>query len=217
MNRKTSVFVLPWVLAACGASPPQPQVTTVPYQADSGSIAVRCGTLIDGIAEQPASDQLVVIRAGRFERIDAGRIGHSDGLPLLDLGEYTCMPGLINTHVHLMDKPEDAVDYGVYDDRTLEDHIQGVLEEAAANLLTGCTTVRNVGDFGTDPIYIGRDKIRSGTAIGPRVQTAGPYSLVLTRTTTLHCWTMSHCTGRGSRSVFLDGCLQRDLYGYRRP
>jgi imidazolonepropionase-like amidohydrolase len=175
MNRKTSALILPWVLAACGATPPQPQVATVPYKADSGTLAVRCGTLIDGIADVPANDQLVVIRGGRFERVDPGSGGGATGLPLLDLSDYTCMPGLINTHVHLMEKPEDAVDYGVYYDRTLEDHTQVVIEEAAANLLTGFTTVRNVGDFATDPIYIGRDKIRSGSAIGPRVQTAGPY------------------------------------------
>ena len=175
MHRIINALLLLWILTACGALPPKPQITTVPYQADSGSIAVRCGTLIDGIADQPASDQLVVIRAGRFERIDRGTGARPDGLPLLDLGEYTCMPGLINTHVHLMEKPEDALDYGVYYERTLDDHVKIVLEEARANLMTGFTTVRNVGDFGTDPIYIGRDNIRSGMAVGPRVQTAGPY------------------------------------------
>jgi len=160
-------------LAGCDKAGPAVSLAEVPYLPDSGSLAIRCGVLIDGISDEPARDRLVIIRDGRFERITGGQA--AGNLPFLDLGEYTCLPGLINTHVHLMERPEDSVDYGVYYDRTLDEHVQVVLRDAAENLLTGFTTVRNVGDFGTDPILIGRERIRSGNAIGPRVQTGGPY------------------------------------------
>ena len=163
-----------FLIAGCEESPPAPFVTQVPFEPDSGNISIRCGQLIDGIADEPFEDQLVIIRDGRFERISDDTTPPDD-IVFLDLGNYTCMPGLINTHVHLMEKPEDSVDYGVYYDRSLQDHIDLTLAMGADNLLTGFTTVRNVGDFATDPIYIGRDMFRDGSAIGPRVQTAGPY------------------------------------------
>jgi imidazolonepropionase-like amidohydrolase len=82
---------------------------------------------------------------------------------------------LINTHVHLAERPEDSVDYGVYYRRSDDEHIQLTLDMARLSLLTGFTTVRNVGDFYPNAIYDGREQIRSGQAIGPRIQSAGPY------------------------------------------
>jgi imidazolonepropionase-like amidohydrolase len=175
MRRLKFLLFLPFVLVACEGSPPTPTLATIPFAPDSGSISIRCGMLIDGIADEPAADQLVIIREGRFERIDSGSSAPPDGLPFLDLSDFTCLPGLINTHVHLMERPEDSIDYSVYYDRTMDEHVQITLEDAARNLITGFTTVRNVGDFATDPIYIGRDQIESGKAIGPRVETAGPF------------------------------------------
>lgn len=160
--------------AGCDQAPPAPSVTEAPFDPDSGNVSIRCGTLIDGIADEPLSDRLVIIRDGRFERISEFT-PPPDGIGYLDLGGYTCMPGLINTHVHLMEKPEDSLDYGIYYDRTLQDHVDLTLATGAANLLTGFTTVRNVGDFATDPIYIGKQQFQDGSAIGPRVQTAGPF------------------------------------------
>jgi imidazolonepropionase-like amidohydrolase len=172
MHRLTMLFVL--LVAGCDQPPPAPFVTQVPFEPDSGNVSIRCGVLIDGVADEPFEDQLVIIRDGRFERISEFARPPED-IVFLDLGDFTCMPGLINTHVHLMERPEDSVDYGLYYDRSLQDHVDITLAMGAANLLTGFTTVRNVGDFATDPIYIGRDMFRDGSAIGPRVQTAGPY------------------------------------------
>lgn len=96
-------------------------------------------------------------------------------MPLLDLGSKTCLPGLINTHVHLLERATDTVDYGVYYKGTDEIFHARVLEAAAQSLLTGFTTVRNVGDFFPKTIVYGRDLIIAGRAIGPRIQTGGPY------------------------------------------
>ena len=167
------VLLLSLVFIAGCQQRPGAVVVAPPFEPDTGSLVVYCGTLIDGIADEPIHDQVVVIRDGRFESVGDGDMDAD--LPLLDLSRHTCMPGLINTHVHLMEQPEDAVDYGVYYKRTLQDHVDLVLKTGAANLLTGFTTVRNVGDFGTDPILLGREKFRSGEAIGPRVQTGGPF------------------------------------------
>jgi imidazolonepropionase-like amidohydrolase len=167
-----SALALFIVLVACEKTPASPALTQAPFVPDNGSIAIRCGTLIDGLADEPLYDQLVIIRDGRFESINTGAAGK---LPILDLSDHTCLPGLLNTHVHLAERPEDSVDYGVYYRRSAEDHNKLVLDLAQITLLSGFTTVRNVGDFFPNAIYFGREQIRAGEAVGPRIQTAGPF------------------------------------------
>ena len=167
------LFVL--FVAGCGpALPPAPFVTEAPFRPDGGNVSIRCGQLIDGLADEPLHDQLVIIRDGRFERIREYSRPPGD-IVFLDLGDYTCMPGLINTHVHLNDIPERASDYTVYYRLTDADHARTTRANAAVTLLTGFTTVRNVGDYFPQPVYDLRDEIRSGQAVGPRIQAAGPY------------------------------------------
>jgi imidazolonepropionase-like amidohydrolase len=168
------ILLLAFVLSACDSPPPAPHLTGVPFEPDSGNISIRCGKLIDGIADESLSDQLVIIRDGRFERI-SDRALPPDDIAFLDLGDYTCLPGLINTHVHLADVPYYTHDYSIYYRLTDETLRQTTTDNAANNLLTGFTTVRNVGDYYPDFVYAIRDEIRSGRAIGPRIETAGPY------------------------------------------
>ena len=99
-------------LGACQGAPPD--IATAPYQPDSGNLFVRCGTLIDGISDEVLHDRMVVIRDGRFAVIVDGDAEVRPSMTFLDLSDKTCLPGLINTHVHLASKPEDAVDYGIY-------------------------------------------------------------------------------------------------------
>ena len=164
------------MLLACESSPPpSPQVAEPPFDPDNGSIAIRCGTLIDGLADDVVKNRLVIIRDGRFERIDSGDTRPPADLPYLDLGEYSCLPGLINTHVHLADVPERASDYSVYYRLTDAENIRTTTENAEITLLTGFTTVRNVGDYYPQFVYDIRDRVRAGDALGPRIRAAGPY------------------------------------------
>jgi imidazolonepropionase-like amidohydrolase len=163
------------LLAACESPAPPPTLVQAPHAPDSGSIAIRCGTLIDGLADTARSDQLVVIRDGRFDSIVAGDASAPAGLPFLDLTDFTCLPGLINTHVHLADIPDHAADYSIYYRLTDAENKRTTTENAKMTLLTGFTTVRNVGDYFPEFVYDIRDQIRTGESPGPRIQTAGPY------------------------------------------
>ena len=136
---------------------------------------MRCGVLIDGLADNIFEDRLVVMHHGRIAAVVGGSADVPPGMPLLDLSEHTCLPGLINTHVHLLERPEDSLDYGYYYRNTDESFNQRVVEAAEDTLLSGFTMVRNVGDFYPKTIVHGRDEIRAGRAIGPRIRTAGPY------------------------------------------
>ena len=164
------------LLSACGQSSglDNPQQTSNAHPAE---IVVHCGRLIDGLSDEPRLNQSVHIRGERIVRIEAQ---HADP-PLTnqaiihDLTEFTCLPGLINTHVHFDGNPEDSVDYSVYARRTSDETLQLILDNAKTTLLTGFTTVRHVGAWVPDAVYRARKLIESGQALGPRILTAGPY------------------------------------------
>jgi imidazolonepropionase-like amidohydrolase len=170
-------IAIPLLLAVslAGCQSRQAEIAQVPFEPDSGSLFVRCGALIDGLSDEVLHDRTVVIRDGRFVEILAGDAKVDADSALLDLANKTCLPGLINTHVHLAEKAEDSVDYGIYYRRTTADHNELALESARLNFLTGFTTVRNVGEFFPNAIYYAREQIDAGLALGPRISTGGPY------------------------------------------
>lgn len=145
--------------------------------ANEGSVRVLCGSLIDGLSDEPLQNQAISIKDGRIVSVApsndlAPRKNHSREI---DLSDLTCLPGLINTHVHFDSNPEDSADYGVYARRTEQQTLQLVLDNAETTLLTGFTAVRHVGAWFPDAVYRARELIDGGRAVGPRIQTAGPY------------------------------------------
>ena len=117
------------------------------------------------------------MKAGRIVAVEA--FDHPRNAPqsppFINLTDFTCLPGLINTHVHFDGNPEDSVDYSIYARRTADETLQLVLDNAKTTLLTGFTTVRHVGAWFPDAVYRARSLIERGEALGPRIQTAGPY------------------------------------------
>ena len=164
------------LLSACDQSSGPDSLQYAP-NAQPAEIVVRCGRLIDGLSDEPRLNQSIHIRGERIVRIEAqGAAGPLTNQTFIhDLTEFTCLPGLINTHVHFDGNPEDSVDYSVYARRTPDEILQLILDNARTTLLTGFTTVRHVGAWFPDAVYLAREIIQSGQAPGPRIQTAGPY------------------------------------------
>jgi len=169
-------------LAGCAIPPPELRqqfaVRQVPYTPDSGSIAIQCGQLIDGVSNIAHGQMMVVIRDGRIASIVPGSGRGSAAatrMPVLDLLDYTCLPGLIDMHTHLTDRPEDTADLRVYFSRSARQTEEQGEDNAAATLRAGFTSVRNVGTYvlGADTEL--RDVINRGAAVGPRMQVSGPY------------------------------------------
>jgi len=163
------------VLGACSA-PLDPELQDIDraYVADSGTLALHCGAMIDGVGDAPRSDVTLLVRKGRIAGVTPGR-SVPRGVAALDLPAHTCLPGLIDMHTHITERPEDTADLTVYFRRTQDEQLSISREFAAATLLAGFTTVRNVG------VYVGwtdralRDAIDAGEVAGPRMQVAGYY------------------------------------------
>lgn len=148
--------------------------TKRPYKPDSGSIAIACGTLIDGVSSEPRHGVTVVIKNGRIESVSPGLAPAKD-LPWLNLNDYTCLPGLIDMHTHVTENYDDAADMSTYLRRTAAEQVALSSKQAGETLLAGFTTIRNLGN------YLGwadrdlRDAINRGEVAGPRMQIVGYY------------------------------------------
>ena len=152
------------LLAACGQeSEPQDEV-----------LAVRCGNLSDGLADEARGGTLVVIRNERIETV-AGVGEIPEDAEVLDLAGFTCLPGLIDTHTHLALNHDDSSDLTIYYRRPMSETMSITVENARRTLNAGFTTVRNVGDYFPEAIVEAREQIRFGNIPGPRIQTAGSY------------------------------------------
>jgi imidazolonepropionase-like amidohydrolase len=156
---------------------PDGRVVEVPFVPDSGSLAIYCGKLIDGLTTTAHGPTTVVVRNGRIESLVAGRSA-PQAVSSLDLGEATCLPGLIDMHTHLTDRPGDTADLSVYYRRTMEEQLAIARENARATLLAGFTAARDVGTYVGWADRALRDEINAGRVVGPRMQAAGFYLTV---------------------------------------
>jgi len=171
---------------ACGALPamagPPVVVAGAPHQPDSGTIAIHCGDVIDGLASEPLGPATITIRGGRITSVERGTAptvdAGEDDDPALDLRDMTCLPGLIDMHTHLTDRPGDTADLSVYYRRSREDQAPIAIENARATLLAGFTTARDVGTYIAWADRDLRDAIDAGRAVGPRMQVSGFYLTV---------------------------------------
>ena len=140
-------------------------------------------TVLDGTEQmEPQPNMTVVVDdGGRIDRVGpaASTVGPL-GAREIDLGGAYLMPGLINAHVHLCGsgKPMSAGGAGDLIDKVVGNPVgmwalrRMIRGHAQAQLASGVTTVRSVGDPGFADVDV-RDAIDAGKCAGPRLLTSG--------------------------------------------
>ena len=138
-------------------------------------LIVHCGTLIDGLSDAPLHDRLLIIRNERIAQILPGDDPAYAKSDVLKLHRHTCLPGLIDMHVHLDTLPEDAEDYRIFLQRAPADLVQLAEQLAEIVLNEGFTSIRHVGSYMDGIDHKLKARIEAGEIPGPRMQVAGPY------------------------------------------
>jgi imidazolonepropionase-like amidohydrolase len=137
--------------------------------------------LFDGRTPEVFDNWGIEIDDGRIVDIGPCR-AMRPGSDVVDLGDATLLPGLIDVHQHLaFDASDDPVGHlEADDDATLLARMRQAAQRALA---AGITTIRDLGDRGYLSLTL-RDEFRNGQEVGPRILASGPPLTV----TGGHCW-----------------------------
>jgi imidazolonepropionase-like amidohydrolase len=153
------------------------------------AFAAACLTSIAS-AQQPSTS--IVLHAARLLQVDTGQVlkpgeilvegdriravgasvDHPQGAKIVDLGDTTLIPGLIDAHVHLFLHP------GAEDLQTVEESIPWrtllAAQAAQSDLMAGFTAERDMGTEGAGSADSAiRDAIDQGLIPGPRMRISG--------------------------------------------
>lgn len=136
-------------------------------------LAIRCGALIDGRAEAPRGPSIVLVEGDRVAAIGGEELLGPE-VEVLDLGDATLLPGLIDAHSHPLINADDyQVDHLKHS--SAYKALRG-LKAVQDNLQAGWTTLRITGD--ADIFYAPLDirrVIDEGLFVGPRLTGAAHY------------------------------------------
>jgi imidazolonepropionase-like amidohydrolase len=142
--------------------------------ADTPPVAVKAARLLDVKSGRYVDRPVVVVRAGLVEGV--GTVLPA-GARVIDLGDRTILPGLIDTHTHIL----------LQGDATQAEYEEQILKEYPAHRVAravramkialehGFTGMRDLETEGAsyDDVAL-RDAVNEGVIPGPRLQVAGP-------------------------------------------
>src|SRR5262249_17912688 len=117
---------------------------SIAIHAQTASIVLHCPSLFDSISGNMLGETTVVILGDRIQQVRRG-YQSSSGAKVIELRNQTCLPGLIDDHVHLTDE---YTGNHLVEKATLNRSDYAIRSTlwARRTLLAGFTTVRNVGD-----------------------------------------------------------------------
>ncbi len=153
-------------------------------------VAGLAAACVLGASAQSASNKVVVLKASRMLDVAAGKtvspglvvvtgnritaVGGSvpSGAQVIELGDVTLMPGMIDAHVHLFLHP------GAEDLQTVEESVPKrtliAMDAARLDLMGGFTAERDMGTEGAGSADTAvREAINSGLFPGPRMRMSG--------------------------------------------
>ncbi len=165
MANRNAFITLLWLLS---------QVTNVFSQSAANEphpIVVHAARLLDVKAGKIIKPGEILIQGERIAEVGTS-VKHPAGAEILDLGDRTLLPGLIDAHIHLFLHP------GAEDLQTVQESVpqRTIMATLAArdDLMSGFTAERDMGTEGAGSADTAvRDAINQGLIPGPRLRISG--------------------------------------------
>jgi imidazolonepropionase-like amidohydrolase len=144
-------------------------VPAVAQPAPAKVVVLKAARMLDVSAGKTVSPGLVVVTGNRITSVGGSAPA---GAEVIDLGDVTLMPGMIDAHVHLFLHP------GAEDLQTVEESVPKrtliAMDAARLDLMGGFTAERDMGTEGAGSADTAvRDAINSGLFPGPRMRMSG--------------------------------------------
>ncbi len=174
MRKQFAVIALIALLQVVGAAQ-QPAPT--PLRSSAGTAyVIRAGRLIDPETGTASANQMISVKDGRIVAIGAN-VATPEGAEIIDLSQYSVLPGLVDAHNHLAltykKIPENNVYYYTY----VQDSTALRAIQAASNgmqmLSAGFTVVRDLGNNGMYADTALRVAVEQGWLPGPTIINSG--------------------------------------------
>ena len=149
---------------------------------------IKAARLLDPRTGNVLSPAAVLIENGKIKEVGVpAKVQGPSGRKVIDLGNATLLPGLIDSHTHLLVDPitpAEAERARHYNGSFLPGLLLAIVESPSKRVLmgaqlaredleSGITTVRNLGHSGIDGDTELRDAINAGRAPGPRILASG--------------------------------------------
>ena len=161
---KSSIFLFSALLTVgeLGAQQTLTTWTRAFLSVDTPIVALTHATVIDGTGVAPRSDQTILLRDGRIERVAASSsVSIPAAAKVLDLTGHTIIPGLVALHEH-------TYLGGI-------SHPAPMLHSALLYLAAGITTAMTAGSQLPYTELNMKRLVDSGALPGPRLHIGGPY------------------------------------------
>lgn len=140
------------------------------FAAISQKTYIWCGTLIDGISNEPKKNMTIIVEKNKIVSVENGFSKPGTNDKTIDLKTKTVTPGWIDCHVHLEDETNPNRYLQAFTQNPADYAFQSVVY-ADRTLMAGFTTVRDLGGSGVNISL--RNAVNKGLIKGPRIFTAG--------------------------------------------
>ena len=163
-----------WTAAAALLTAAAPVSAQAPGSEGGAVTLIQAGRLLDRPGRAPRGPSTLVVRDGRIVEIRDGFVDAAafPGATVVDQRERFVLPGLIDSHVHLVSDLGGQAGFLSGVTENLPVHAFRAADNARKTLMAGFTTVRNLGDDGGVTLAL-RDATAAHSLPGPRIVDAG--------------------------------------------